>query len=488
MPDNKIYIYLLVLVFGWFIQVEPVVAQPKLSPNLQKIVSGNNADNAFWSITVRDSSGQILEGYNTDKLIRPASNLKLLTAATVLDELGADYTFETFLYGMGEQREDVWEGDIIIRGAGDPSISGRFYNDDRLFVLEKFYAALQARGIKKISGNIIGNDSYFDAKEYPDGWSWDDLSYYYAVPVSALSFNNNTVDLTVYANKGIGEVPTIEWFPFDTDYVNFINEQSITPKNAEFDEFYQRLLGTNTIILRSNLPQGYVEKEALSIQNPPLYFADTFKKYLQGGGIQVDGSILLDSQPHYWNNGRYEKIASHRSFPVKDLLKQLNKKSDNFYAEMLLKAAAAERYNTQGTTDLGVALVKEFARSRGLNTSNMVISDASGLSATTLISTRDLSTLLVSMQHHPAFDAFKNSLSIAGVDGSLEHRFRRDVLSNRIIAKTGYVSGVRALSGYLKTKSNKTLIFSIVTNHYTASTSYVDYVHESLLKQLYATY
>lgn len=488
MKENIIIVFLSVLIFGFSGHFVFLQAQPALSPKLQQTILQNSADKAFWSLTVRDSTGEILEAYNSDKLVRPASNLKLLTTATVLHELGSDFTYKTNMYGVGRQDGNTWNGDIIFRGSGDPSLSGRFYNDDRLYVLEKFYSALKERGIEKISGNIIGNDSYFDAKPYPDGWSWDDLSFYYAAPINALSFNNNTVDLTVYARGDIGDTPSIEWFPFDTDYVEFVNEQNITPQNAEYDEYYQRILGTNTIILRSDLPKGYVEKEALSIQNPPLFFVDTFKKYLQDGGIQVDGHLMIDSHVHDWDNPRYQRLKVHESKPLGDLLHQLNKESDNFYAEMLLKTAAAERYNTQGTTDLGVALMKNFARSRGLNTSDMSISDASGMSSTTLFSTRALSKLLVSMQNHPEFEAFKNSLSQSGIDGSLQYRFRKSSLAGRILAKTGYVSGVRALSGYLQAQSDKTLIFSIVTNHYTTSTSYIDSLHESLLEKIYAAY
>ncbi len=465
----------------------PADSQP-ISQEIEQLIENNNANDAFWTLTVRDSAGKILESYNAEKLIRPASNLKLLTAATVLDKLGADYTYKTRMYGMGQQRDSVWNGNIIIRGAGDPSISGTFYGEDRLHVLEKFYQMLNMKGISRINGNLIGNDSYFDQKPYPDGWSWDDLSFYYAVPINALSFNNNTVDLTVYANGEIGDTPTIEWFPFDTDYVKFVNNQSITPPNASYDEYYQRLLGTNTIILGSTLPKGYVEKEELSITNPPLYFLDTFKKYLEDGGIKVSGHLLVDSNSHNWSAGSYKQLGYHESKPLRTLLEQLNKDSNNFYAEMLLKTAAAEHFNTQGTTELGISLMKSFSSSIGINIADVSLSDGSGMSATNLISTHDLSQLLVYMRDHEHFDAFKNSLAVAGNDGSLEKRFRNTPLQGNLMGKTGYVSGVRALSGYLKTKSNKTLIFSIATNHYAASTSYVDSIQESILAKIYERY
>lgn len=486
----KIKSFILTVFILWVFSlglIMPVKAQP-VSPEVKQLIKHNSVDNAYWSLTVRDSTGKVLESYNTEKLIRPASNLKLLTAATVLDELGPDYTFKTRMYGMGNQVGDIWQGSIVFRGVGDPSISGTFYDDDRLYVLDKFYQALKEQGITRISGNLIGNDAYFDSKPYPDGWSWDDLSFYYAVPINALSFNNNTVDLTVYARGNVGDEPAIEWFPFDTDYVEFVNNQTITPANATYNEYYQRLLGTNTIILESTLPRGYVEKEELSITNPPLYFLDTIKKYFEDGGIEIDGHLIVESNVHDWNTSSYKQLGMHQSHPLGDLIEQLNKESSNFYAEMLLKAAAAEHFKTQGTTDLGISLIESFSASIGINTSDISISDGSGMSATNLISTRDLSTLLVAMRRHQYFDSFRNSLAIAGRDGSLEHRFHNSKLEGQIRAKTGYISGVRALSGYLKTKSNKTLIFSIATNHYTVDTSHIDSIHESILAKLYERY
>lgn len=166
----------------------------KLLPKIKRIIHHNRANHAYWALTVRDTTGKLLQAYHSNKLMRPASNLKLLVSATALHMLGRHYRYKTPMYGRGVQVDSVWKGDIIIRGKGDPSISGYFYNYDRLHVFQEFYEALKARGIKKINGNLIGNDSYFDQKPYPEGWSWEDLSYYYAVPVNALSFNNNTVD------------------------------------------------------------------------------------------------------------------------------------------------------------------------------------------------------------------------------------------------------------------------------------------------------
>lgn len=456
-------------------------------PEVFEPIENSSARSAFWSVIVRDTTGQILEEYNPKKLIRPASNLKLLTSAVILNTLGPRYEYSTKMYGRGHQSGNTWKGDIIIRGAGDPSISGRFYNDDRFHVLDKFYTALDSMGIHKIEGNLIGNDSFFDQQAYPEGWSWEDLSFYYGVEVSALSFNNNAVDLRVYANKEVGEQPTIEWFPFDTDYVEFVNEQLITPADTDYDEYYRRVMGTNKIILRSTLPKNYVETESLSIFDASRFFLDTFQKYLQGGGISISGRKIMDHQLQDWEDDQYVVLSDHRSVDLPKFLQQVNKKSDNFYAEMLLKTAAAEHYQVPGSTELGLSLMEDFADSLGINTTNLEVSDGSGMAPSTLMTVADLSTFLVNMRQHPQFQVYKNSLSIAGVDGSLEYRFPPTMIG-RVYGKTGYISGVRSLSGYMDTSSGQTVIFSVVANNYTHSTSYIDAVQENIIRKIYQNY
>lgn len=454
------------------------------SSQIIESIENSRANNAVWSVIARDTTGKIVDGYNFDKIVRPASNLKLLTSAAILDELGADYTYSTKMYGVGYQAGDTWEGDIIIRGSGDPSISGEFYRDDRFHVFDKFFTALYSKGIREINGNLIGNDSFFDQHPYPKGWSWEDLSFYYGVEINALSFNNNAVDLTVYADGEVGDKPRIEWFPFDTDYVDFVNEQVITPPGTEYDEFYRRKLGTNTILLRSKLPKNYVEKESLSVNDASMFFLDTFKKYLEDGDISVNGRTIVDSQSQEWDDEKYEVLADHRSVPLKRLLKEINKESDNFYSEMLLKTTAAEHYETAGSTELGVSLVRDFASSKKMDTTRLEMTDGSGMASPTLMSIEDLSQLLVEMRKHPDFEHYKNSLSISGVDGSLKNRFDERMRS-KVYGKTGFVSGVRALSGYLEASSGQPLAFSVVTNNYTNKTSYIDYVQEEIIRTLY---
>lgn len=465
--------------------ISAATAQDK--PPIREIIDNSAASSSFWSFQVRNSKGDILEEYNGDNLIRPASNLKLVTSAAYMHLLGPDFQFETTLYGSGKQTGNRWDGDLYIRGEGDPSINDEAY-DDPLFLFQKWYSKLDSMGVEVIDGNIIGHHGYFDDIPYPRGWEWDDLSYYYAPEISALSFNQNVVDLEVRADGEPGSRPSITWYPFETPYVRFINEQRITPQNTPFDESYRRELGSNTIYLRSTLPEGHYETEPLSVHNPSLYFIDTFKRYLQLMGIRVEGQLLLSDEPVAWSNGSFIEIDQHRSKPLHTMIGRLNRDSDNLYAEMLLKTVVAERYGVPGSTELGLEIVKGFMSNHGFDTTAVELRDASGMAPATLLKTSDLNRFLVDMQEKPYFDQYYNSLSVAGTNGTLRYRFYNSDVTNNFSGKTGFMSGVRSISGYLDTESGERLVVTIATNNYTVRTAVVDRIHQQILDYLYSRY
>lgn len=356
MNKNRLFLlplFILTLYFSF-----PGTNYAQLSGEIKSIIDSSRASNAFWAVQIRDSQGNIVEELNGDKLIRPASNLKLLTSGALLARLGPDFYFETTLYGRGEQVESVWIGDLVIEGVGDPSIDGRFYNDNPFYVFEKWANTLITNGISRIDGDIFGFDGLFDDVPYPRGWEWDDLSYYYAPEISALSFNSNVVNLEVTADGPVGSSPEIVWSPFNTPYVEFINEQIITPTGTRYEESYRRILGSNTIVLRSTLPQGYYETEPLTVTNPSFFFLDTFVRYLEIRGIEIMGSIFVESDYYQWSNENLVPIDIHRSEPLYRLIERLNQESDNFYTEMLIKKMGHLEYNVQGDNRVGITGIK----------------------------------------------------------------------------------------------------------------------------------
>ncbi|TVQ66734.1 MAG: D-alanyl-D-alanine carboxypeptidase/D-alanyl-D-alanine-endopeptidase [Balneolaceae bacterium] len=483
------YLFLPLFLLIFFNVGERETGYAQVSDTINQIISGSSATGALWVVQVRDQEGNLIENLNGEKLIRPASNLKLITSGALLDRLDPYFTFETRLYGRGSADQHRWNGDLIIHASGDPSIDGFFYEGNSLFLFEKWADMLLESGIREISGDLIGYDGLFDAIPYPRGWEWDDLSYYYAPEISALSFNSNVVNLEVVADGPVGSPPRIQWSPFNTPYVDFINEQVITPRGTRFSESYSRVLGTNVIFLRSTLPQGYYESEPLTVSNPSYYFLDTMFRYLELRGIRVHGQIYTNSD--YTSLRRatdWQLLDTHISEPLHKLLTRLNMESDNFYSEMLVKKLGNRVFGSQGTTDLGLKVIREYMHEQKFDTLQVFLRDGSGMAAANLIPAGDLNRYLFNVQEEDYFKYLYNSLAVAGVNGTLSHRFSASRVQGNFFGKTGFISGVRALSGYLTADSGQQLTITIATNNYTSRTAHIDYIHQKILEFLYENY
>ena len=463
-----------------------LISSSVFAQDLRSIIESAPNQEALWSVTVRDNEGTIIESWNPQSLIVPASNQKLYTTAAVLNGLSSDFRYTTNIYGDGVLVDSVWEGNLVIKGSGDPSISGVMYDDNRYCVFSKLTKQLRELGIREINGSLIADVSYFNSEVYPKGWDWDDLSFYYGVEIAPLSFNNNAVDLIVLANGEIGEKPEISWFPANTNYVTFLNYQTITGPGTKYDEFYRREMGENRIILGSKLPKGYIEEESLSIREASMFFLQSFKIFLNDSGIKTPGSYMVqDPNPDIQN---LKVIASHTSEPLSKLVEWTNKESDNFYAEMLLKTLDAEKTKEPGSFEFGVKAVRDFLGGMELDTTYVIMKDGSGMATGNFTKTSILSEFLVKMQHHPEFGAFFKSMSNAGIDGTLAHRMKGTPLYNNFKGKSGYVSGARTLSGYFTTASGGTLVVSMAANNYIGKVKPIDTVHEQILQYLYAKY
>lgn len=450
---------------------------------ITEAINQSVTSNAVWAFSLRDKNGDEVISLDSKKLMRMASNSKLYVSAAILDILGPGFRFETVLYGDGELRDSVWVGDFHFAGSGDPSIDGEHYNDNPLFVFDRFITQLADTGIREVRGDIYGNESLFDDIRYPRGWEWDDLSYYYAPEISALSFNRNCVDLTVRAQGRPGEKPLISWFPYNTDYVNFVNEQYITPANLRFNESYARILGTNTILLRSTLPVGMIETESLSITDPAKYFVDTFAKHLAERGKKWHGDVSVDAISQNWDD--FQPLASHFSEPLYVLLRRLNAESDNFYTEMLVKALAAYTLDITGTTESGLKLIEEWLTGKGISEEMIHFRDASGMASANLSTPYAITQLLHLMDVHHYSVYYKSGFAQPGHDGTLRNRMLQSAYKENLKAKTGFISGVRTLSGYIETEAGNSYSFSMLTNNFTSRVRTVDIVHERILELIY---
>ncbi len=456
--------------------------------DLEDLINNSSNPEAFWSVTVLNEKGDILESINSDKLIIPASNQKLYTLGAVLDRLGSDFRYTTNIYGDGKLIDSTWQGDMIIKGSGDPSISGLLYEGDRHYVFKSFLQQLRGAGIGSLNGKLVANIGMFYWQKFPVGWDWYDLTFYYGVEIAPLSFNNNAIDLIVKADGDLGSKPNIEWFPNNTDYVTIYNSQTIIEPERKYDEDYKKYLGQNRFHLGSKLPQGYLEKESLAITNAEDYFLDSFNLFLNKSDFKTLSKFSTQNGdiPNYWKV--FPVLASHTSKPLSELIEWANKESDNFYTEMLLKTLSAETRGIPGTFENGIKEVKSFLAEQNVDTNLVKMNDGSGLATGNFTTTENLSNYLFSMKSHSESDIFISSLPVAGIDGSIAHRFKGTPLYNNLKAKTGYVGGSRTLSGYFESASGRSLTFSIATNHFAGKVRPVDNFHQQILEFLYQKY
>ncbi|QQS37968.1 MAG: D-alanyl-D-alanine carboxypeptidase/D-alanyl-D-alanine-endopeptidase [Ignavibacteriales bacterium] len=453
------------------IRIDTVVQQEKYTTvqefwsQMDDLFNDPNFSNANWGVVIQSlETGEFLYKRNENKFFMPASNLKLFTSAAALILLGGDYTFETNVYLNGKIDGSILMGDLIVEGKGDPTISGRFHNNDMLRVYKSWADSLIEQGIDEITGNIIGDDNHFDDIGLGDGWAWNYESYWYAAPSGAISFNDNCVDIYVTVDKE-SSIPRIDISPV-TKYVIIINDVTAVPDDSLTSIDVYRERGTNVVNVLGTIRMSDSVKTFVTVNNPTQYAMVTVKDVLQSKGIAVDGyPIDIDDINTTLNYDSMKKLTTHYSQPLREILKVINKNSNNFYAEQLLKTLGLVEDN-QGTSVNGIKALLSILSEMGINPENIMIKDGSGLSPQNYISPRQMVNLLTYMYKSKYFVDFFNSLPIAGIDGTLGKRMTSSLAKGKVRAKTGYLSTVRSLSGYAFTADDEPIAFSIIVNNF----------------------
>ena len=436
---------------------------------------------ALWGVQVVNlRSGTVLYSRNARQNFVPASNVKLLTTAAALEQLGPDHRYRTDVFVDGPVEDGVLKGNLIVRGAGDPTIGGYEQRDDPTQVFRRWADSLAAAGITHIDGAVIGDDDRLDETPLGHGWSWSDIPYAYAAEIGALTFNENTVDLTV-RGRSVGQPARLSWEPFRTDYVTVVNRSRTVNYRTEEDEKYQRLMGTNTIHVQTTVHPNGVETESITVSNPTLYFAHTLRRVLLREGISVDGRAAdLDETGRQvrYDRPSVRRVASYTSPPLSAIVQTLNHESQNLYAELLLRTLAAEAPPDSdedldpGSSPLGVKAVRETLGAAEVDTSRIQLVDGSGLSRQNLVQPRAMVRVLQHMWLHPdaaVSSAFYDSLPKGGREGTLQYRFQGTApAANNVRAKTGTLSNTSSLSGYVTSESGTPLAFSVFCNHHLA--------------------
>ncbi len=465
-----------------------------LALRIDSLLSSPAFNDAIWAGKIVDlSTGSTVYSRNSEKNLTPASNTKLYTTAAALDQLGPGFRYRTPLYLRGYIISDTLKGDLVVRGSGDPTLSPRFLDGGPDSVFRAWADSIRELGVRVVSGRLIGDDNLFDEEVLGIGWSWDDETYWYSAQIGALTVAENCVELEVKGSRR-GEKASISWTPA-TDYIIVINRTQTVGENEPDRERYARLRGQNTILVESTVAENSVDTECLAIEDPTLFFVDILRSTLESSGIEIVGESLdadeLDVVLDY-SQSDIRRVAVHTSPPMSLIAEVINKPSHNLIAEMVLKTVGTEHpvedsTIVPGSAEMGLEAAKRTFHAAGVDTSRIRLVDGSGLSRMNLISTDMTASILRYMWNHPdpeAREAFLKSLPVGGVDGTLKNRFLEGRAANNVRAKTGTLTRVSSLSGYVRSRTGRPIAFALMCNNYTAPTRSVRDVQDGVVNLL----
>jgi D-alanyl-D-alanine carboxypeptidase/D-alanyl-D-alanine-endopeptidase (penicillin-binding protein 4) len=434
-------------------------------------------DRGVWAVDVKSlDTGERLYELNAGKLMMPASNMKILTLAATAEKLGWDYRFTTTLEIRGTVGNGVLHGDLIIRGNGDPSINAREGRADG--VIYEWARALQAAGISSVDGRVIGDDQAFDDEGIGAGWAWDYLQYGYAAPVGALEFNESIATLTIAPGATAGTSAIVGISPGSG--FTLLNHATSGAEGTDETLDYRRHLDRAVLEVTGSIPVGSpVRTRSVAVVNPTIFFAQGVKDGLAARGIAVSGDAVdLDDVAAAEMQSPAERrvLVSTESPQLRDIAIVLMKVSQNLYAETLLKALGAAGGGL-GTAEGGRLAVRKTLDAWGVPGDGYVLFDGSGLSRYNYVTAATLTAVLERMYKDPRHhDAFIATLPIAGKDGTIGTRMRRTRAEGNAVAKTGSISNVRALSGFVRSRDGEMLVFSILTNDFVIPAATVNWI------------
>ena len=467
-----------------------------LDSRIATLLSQPDLARGFWGIEVVSlKTGKVLYSHNADKLFTPASNTKLFTTAAALALIGPDYTFHTTVETSGTlDKHGRLTGDLVLIGRGDPNLSGRELpyelhtqrTGHPIQVLEQLADTLVQKGVKYIDGDVVADDSFFAFERYGEGWSQDDLVWADGAPVSALTINDNVVFVNVLPADRAGDRAFVQITPF-ADYYRIDNRIMTTPAGTARDIHINREPGSTTLTLWGNMPLDDAgANEALAIEDPAEFAASLFRQLLEARGIAVYGGqrtrhtelaslstfTVTAIAPSRGGDGPARSVqttqplvlASYDSKPLIEDVQVINKVSQNLHAEILLRLLGREK-GTSGTVEGGLEVLTGFLNKAGISKDEYLFYDGSGLSRQNLVTPHAVVQLLTYAAAQPWGQNYRQTLPVAGVDGSLAERFQNVPEQGRIFGKTGSLGGVKTLSGYATTDNGDQVAFSILSNN-----------------------
>jgi len=416
---------------------------------------------ASTGMIVRDAnSGKVLYQTHSDLRMVPASNMKLLTSVAAFGILGPDYRFDTRLLTNGTQRGDKLNGDIYLQGSGDPTLQPAD--------LDAFAASLAQRGIRQIHGRLLLDDSAFDSVPFGQGWSWDDELFAFAAPISALNYtvdpegDINVVRVEVRPGASKTSPAVISVYPA-TNAVTLINNTTTGDATALS---VNRRAGSNQIVVSGTIAaKGETYSRQITVDDPTQMVGALLYAALKEHGITVRGDIGKAAPP-----ANAEVLASKISAPLSELAVTFLKLSNNSYGEILTKAMGRQAQG-KGDWESGLQTLHKYLQQQGINTDALRQVDGSGLSRMNQVTPEQLAAVLLVARKQPWFNAWHNALPVAGVPalmvgGTLRNRMINTPAAGRAYAKTGSLTGVSSISGYVDSATGRPLVFSMISNNY----------------------
>jgi D-alanyl-D-alanine carboxypeptidase/D-alanyl-D-alanine-endopeptidase (penicillin-binding protein 4) len=468
----------------------PLSAQSNTAPaNLKELrerltaqVSAPKFAAAAWGIQVvsLDSQTVVFE-HNPQVLLSPASNSKLYTVALGLDRLGSDYRMRTSLLARNRpDKKGKIRGDLIVYGRGDPTFNARFRGTlDQAF--DPLAASLAAAGVRRITGALIGDASYFRGPPFGAGWAWDDTQEYYGAEISPLSVNDNYLDIEIRPGAAFGK-PCLVTLKPPTESVVISNRTTTAVAGQRRNVRIYRIPGSNVVFISGEMAQSDpVYQTEITVHNPAALFVEFFRKALVRHRIKVGGpSLTRDwltvgepdlglprNRPGQPGSGWVE-IGGVDSPPMSEIAREVQKPSQNLYTDLVLANVGEHaRGEQQGNSEsLGIRELYQFLQQVGVHSGDVQFEEGSGLSRNNLTTARATVRLLTYMSQHPASEAYIAALPVAGVDGTLRNRFKNTAAAGNLRAKTGTLRWASSLSGYMKTAAGERLVFSLMLNRY----------------------
>ncbi|MFA5161514.1 MAG: D-alanyl-D-alanine carboxypeptidase/D-alanyl-D-alanine-endopeptidase [Elusimicrobiales bacterium] len=459
----------------------PVLAQSgPLEAQYRALAQSPAASGAQWAVYAADAdTGKVLLDHNAGSRLIPASTLKLFVTAAAVSVLGPDYKFKTDVCASSGVSNGTLDGDIVVVGGGDPSLGSTVIEGARDYraVINSWADAVKSAGIREISGGVAADVSLFDGLPVPDSWPYADLGNYYAAGASALSINDNLYKL--YFRPGREGAPAAVLRSEPDQQIRWDNFMLTGAPGSGDNGYIFRAPGQREAQLRGTVPAG-PEEFAIkgSMPDPALFAAEAFTGALREKGIRVAREPRVSASPL----PRQRLLARTESYPVKDIVFVTNKRSFNFYAEMLLRALAVNS-GDRGSEERGLAALRKYLSGIGITPDMARLADACGLSKNNAATARALAKLLIYMRTARGAEAFAASLPCPGdrfSTGHIKTFCDGTAAQGRIRVKSGSLSGVRSYAGYIKAKSGRTIAFAFIINNYSVSGAEVDKLHERL--------